>query len=400
MNTNENPEDQKGLLNFSFSRRGLFALIATVAGMGLSNIMPRSAEALAGISFADPNEARHFGNAQKTGILTHPDRTQGSNDRLFGYANAWTLWNIYGDYKNRLGYAFAMAVECDYSNELYDHLVFRPFFYFTSYCENDPHHGYWLGEEDGDDNKGTVVLDGKEIGYFQGNFINNNGTGTIKPGKYPWLYKGWDEGSRYYHWQRREGSQRSRNVWSKCEVFNVWHDNIRPSQDIFSTQYAPKQNDMNLNTEKIYLENDLSLMGGIFRIKPLTAPNMAVDLIQGYYEGGKQVARYEDGRGTCLWNDFGGVEQAWIFMPNRGDDRAAFTFCIANMLGPGLQHGLSNSVGDEPTTTMGNALVKFNNLESTRSNSWWVTHEPSTSNETDHKCWFLTSDADGKRLDT
>ena len=35
-----------------------------------------------------------------------------------------------------------------------------------------------------------------------------------------------------------------------------------------------------------------------------------------------------------------------------------------------------------------------------RENSWWIDHEPSATNETDHTCYFLTSDADGQRLDT
>ena len=35
-----------------------------------------------------------------------------------------------------------------------------------------------------------------------------------------------------------------------------------------------------------------------------------------------------------------------------------------------------------------------------RSKAWWVHHEPDDSNETDHSCYFITSDADGLRLDT
>mgnify|MGYP000361582307 FL=1 len=54
-------------------------------------------------------------------------------------------------------------------------------------------------------------------------------------------------------------------------------------------------------------------MGGIFKVIPVTAPNLRLDLIQGGYENGIPVARYENGRGTCLWNDYDGVNQNWLF---------------------------------------------------------------------------------------
>lgn len=412
MNKNKTSQSQNGLLNFSFSRRGLFALFATVAGMGLSGLTPQTAVALAGIGLDHPDCPRYFGNATDNGVLTHPDRTQGSNDRLFGYANQWTLWRVHNDDKNRLGYAFAMAVECDYSNELYDHIVFRPYFYFTSYCESDPWLGHWLGPTDGDDNRGTVYIDGDTpVGSFQGNFINNGSDGHPELSHLNgggWLWRGWDAGTKYETFIRREGAIRSRNVWAKCEVFNVWHDNVRPSQDIFSVQQAPRKGDMNLHTEAIQIGNDATLYGGIFKIAPLVMPEACLDLTQGnYINGVTPYTVWNNGRGICFWDDLDGVNQLWLLKPYLNDGVNTFTFAIANLAGPKLVHTLNNQrhldanlSWKNGTMETGSAVVWDIRSASGRENSWWIDHEPSITNETDHTCYFITSDADGQRLDT
>lgn len=412
MNKNKTSQSQNGLLNFSFSRRGLFALFATVAGMGFSGLTPQTAVALAGIGLDHPDCPRYFGNATDNGVLTHPDRTQGSNDRLFGYANQWTLWRVHNDDKNRLGYAFAMAVECDYSNELYDHIVFRPYFYFTSYCESDPWFGYWLGSTDGDDNRGTVYIDGDTpVGSFQGNFINNGSDGHpelshLNDGG--WLWRGWDAGTKYETFIRREGAIRSCNVWAKCEVFNVWHDNVRPSQDIFSVQQAPRKGDMNLHTEAIQIGNDATLYGGIFSLAPLVMPDARVDLVQGVYDAsGNPITNYDNERALIFWEDYDGINQLFMFKPYLEDGVGSFTFALANLAGPKLVHTLNNrwhadvnQAWKSGNMEAGTAVIYDIRQSSGRENSWWVCHEPAETSETNHKCYFITSDADGQRLDT
>ena len=405
-------QNEKGLLNFSFSRRGLFALFATVAGMGLSGLTPKTAEALAGIGLDHPDWPRYFGNATDTGVLTHPDRTQGSNDRLFGYANQWTLWRIYNDDRDRLGYAFAMAVECDYSNELYDHIVFRPYFYFTSYCESNKWHGYWLGSSDGDDNRGSVyIASDTPIGSFQGNFTNNGSDGHpelshLNSGG--WLWRGWDAGTKYETFIRREAESRARNVWAKCEVFNVWHNNVRPSQDVFSTQEAPKKGDMNLHTEAIQIGNDVTLYGGVFKLVPVVLPNARVDVTQGGYGAdGRPFAQSGNGRGLCFYHDYDGANQMWAFKPYLDDGVGTFTFALASLISPKLVQTLNNNGHIDVNRSWkngnmetGSAVIFDIRKASGRENSWWIDHEPSASNETDHTCYFITSDADGQRLDT
>ena len=305
-----------------------------------------------------------------------------------------------------------MAVECDYSNELYDHIVFRPYFYFTSYCESNKWHGYWLGASDGDDNKGSVYIDSdKPIGSFQGNFINNGSDGHpelshLNDGG--WLWRGWDAGTKYETFIRREAGSRARNVWAKCEVFNVWHNNVKPSQDIFSTQEAPRKGDMNLHTEAIRIGNDVTLYGGIFKLVPVVLPNARVDLTQGGHDAaGRPFAQSGNGRGLCFYHDYDGANQMWAFKPYLEDGLGTFTFALASLIGPKLVNTLNNNGHIDVNRSWkngnmetGSAVIWDIRKAKGRENSWWIDHEPSASNETDHTCYFITSDADGQRLDT
>ena len=110
---------------------------------------------------------------------------------------------------------------------------------------------------------------------------------------------GFYEGPGWSTFLRRRQAKTGHNVYAHIDIFNCWKNNVRPSSAIVSSQNAPKDRDMSVQTDKIYIENDLSLMGGIFKIIPVTAPNLRVDLVQGYYENNVPVARYENGRATC-----------------------------------------------------------------------------------------------------
>lgn len=375
------------------SRRGLFAALAVAAGLGIMS--STQAYALAAQNFG---LGQWIGNKWVNGIIsgeiTHRHADRGINDYFFGKstnAGAW-IADRYGYQK--LQAEFACVVECDWSDELYDHIVFRPFYYCASL---DLSYGkpLWLGASDGDDNKSYVFLNDRQVGWFQGNLINS---GWSKG----WLVNGFYEGPGCDTFVRRQAKPHDERVKARMDIWNVWVNGVPANKnpnDIKGQRFAPN-NDMAINVEKIYIENDLTLMGGIFKVIPVTAPNLRLDLIQGGYENGIPVARYENGRGTCLWHDYDGVNQNWMFWPNKSDGLGCFTFCIANMVGPNLDHGLNNSNRKSPSMDKGNAIVYRNWESNNLSGSWWVHHEPTVTNETDHKCWFITSDADGQRLDT
>lgn len=375
------------------SRRGLFAALAVAAGLGI--LSSTQAYALAAQNFGLGQWiGNKWVNGHISGEITHPHADRGVNDYFFGKstnAGAW-IADRYGYQK--LQAEFACVVECDWSDELYDHIVFRPFYYCASL---DLSYGkpLWLGASDGDDNKSYVFLNDRQVGWFQGNLINS---GWSKG----WLVNGFYEGPGCDTFVRRQAKPHDEKVKARMDIWNVWVNGVPANKnpnDIKGRRYAPN-NDMAINVERIYIENDLTLMGGIFKVIPVTAPDLRLDLIQGGYENDIPVARYENGRGTCLWHDYDGVNQNWMFWPNKSDGLGCFTFCIANMVGPNLDHGLNNSNRKSPSMDRGNAIVYRNWESNNLSGSWWVHHEPTVTNETDHKCWFITSDADGQRLDT
>lgn len=375
------------------SRRGLFAVIAVAAGFGI--LSSTQAYALAAQNFGLGQWiGNKWVNGHISGKITHPHADRGVNDYFFGKSTNAGAWNVDRYGYQKLQAEFACVVECDWSDELYDHIVFRPFYYCASL---DSSYGkpLWLGASDGDDNKSYVFLNDRQVGWFQGNLINS---GWSKG----WLVNGFYEGPGCDTFVRRQAKPHDEKVKARMDIWNVWVNGVPANKnpdDIKFRRYAP-DNDMAINVERIYIENDLTLMGGIFKVIPVTAPDLRLDLIQGGYENDIPVARYENGRGTCLWHDYDGVNQNWMFWPNKSDGLGCFTFCIANMVGPNLDHGLNNSNRKSPSMDRGNAIVYRNWESNNLSGSWWVHHEPTVTNETDHKCWFITSDADGQRLDT
>lgn len=374
------------------SRRGLFAALAVAAGLGI--LSSTQAYALAAQNFGLGQWiGNKWVNGYISGEITHPHADRGVNDYFFGKSTNAGAWNVDRYGYQKLQAEFACVVECDWSDELYDHIVFRPFYYCASLNPNGA--PLWFGSQDGDDNRSYVFLNDNPVGTFQGNLVNGGwGTG--------WLVNGFYEGPGCETFVRRQAKPHDERVLARMDIWNVWVNGVPANKnpnDIKGQRFAPN-NDMSINVDKIYIENDLTLMGGIFEVIPVTAPNLRLDLIQGGYENGIPVAQYENGRGTCLWHDYDGVNQNWMFWPNKSDGLGCFTFCIANMVGPGLDRGLDNRGHTSPTMNRGNAQI-WRNPESTNlTNSWWVHHEPSVTNETDHKCWFITSDADGQRLDT
>lgn len=329
------------------SRRGLLAALAIAAGLGI--MRKTRAYALAAQNFGRGEWiGNKWENGYISGAITHPHPQRGVNDYFFGKSTNNGAWNATANGSQKLIAEFACVVECDWSDELYDHIVFRPYYYCASLSPNGHH--LWYGEADGDDNRSYVFLNGNQVGSFQGNLINGGwGTG--------WLANGFYEGPGCDTFVRRQAAPHDERVLARMDIWNVWMNGVPANKnpnDIKGRRFAP-DNDMAINVEKIYIENDLALMGGIFKVIPVTAPDLRLDLIQGGYENGIPVTRYENGRGTCLWQDYDGVNQNWMFWPNKSDGLGCFTFCIANMVGPGLDRGLDNRGHTSPTTERGAA---------------------------------------------
>lgn len=128
--------------DFAFSRRGLFAALAAIAGLGA---VPARAALAKDLYFRNqlispqPN-SYYFGGCFTsngyTHCVTHPDRTQGANNYGRGFAHGWITWvaadgntgqGWNSSMLQALGYSLCLLVECDYSNELYDHIKAHPY---------------------------------------------------------------------------------------------------------------------------------------------------------------------------------------------------------------------------------------------------------------------------------
>ena len=68
-------------------------------------------------------------NGHISGVITHPHVDRGVNDYFFGKSTNNGAWNVDRYGYQKLQAEFACVVECDWSDELYDHIVFRPFYY-------------------------------------------------------------------------------------------------------------------------------------------------------------------------------------------------------------------------------------------------------------------------------
>ena len=183
--------------------------------------------------------------------------------------------------------------------------------------------------------------------------------------------------------------------------------NNKDGQSPYEEDLRQVTGDIDIDTEKINIRNDVTLYGGVFKLSPLAFPNAMVDVGQGGYVSGKPITQWGNGRGLFFWKDYDGANQMWAFKPYLDDGVGAFTFALGSLIGPKLVQTLNNnghvnanSSWKNGTMETGSAVIWDIRKAAGRENSWWIDHEPSATNETDHTCYFLTSDADGQRLDT
>ncbi|MFR4801986.1 MAG: hypothetical protein ACLT98_00735 [Eggerthellaceae bacterium] len=299
-------------------------------------------------------------------------------------------------------------------------MVVRPFAWCSS-KDLQKGRGLWVDTiSEGGDNKGYVYLDGAELA---GSRLAVDLRNQIGYPYYDWISYGFYDfndfqGSTYWgstrpsFWVKRQKGEARHSVWSKLQVYNVDYNHFGVYENVIKESDAPNYWFLSQTTpsrdfrvEKIYIRNDVTLYGGIFYIRPVSAPDIQLDLVQGTYSGGKPLAQYGNGASVGLWEDYRGVNQTWMLKPYTNDGVDTFTFAIANMVGPNLTHMLNNSGHAAPVVDHGvvqnsHADIWDINDSDGRSKAWWVHHEPDDSNETDHSCYFITSDADGLRLDT
>lgn len=419
---NDNNLSRSPYRDFAFSRRGLFAALATIAGLGA---VPARAALAKELYFRNehispqPN-SYYFGGCFTsngyTHCVTHPDRTQGVNNYGRGFAHGWITWvaadgntgqGWNSSMLQALGYSLCLLVECDYSNELYDHIKAHP---FMACADINRQHARRLWHNiHADDNDGQLFLNNNLLSTFHGDMLDTDAGLGVSQDNGHWYIVGYDD----YSYEKpelfmRRGANEAVNTFrAEVDVKNVMRNNGDGSGG-YEKDLREVTGDIDIDTEAIRIDNDVTLYGGIFQLAPLVMPDARVDLSQGGKDAsGKPVTNYGNERALCFWEDYDGINQLFMFKPYLEDGVGTFTFALANLAGPKLVHTLNNrwhadvnQAWKNGSMESGTAVIYDIRQSSGRENSWWVCHEPAETNETDHKCYFITSDADGQRLDT
>ena len=406
--------------DFAFSRRGLFAALAVVAGLGA--VPARSALANELVFRGDhitPGRGA-FGKSFTSGdyihCITHPDRTTNTNNYGLGYACGWVSWvgadkftyqGWNSSYLQALRYSLCLLVQCDYSNELYDHIKAHP--YMACGDINRQHPRRLWKNINMDDNHGVLFLNNAQLSTFSGDMLNLSAGERQSVNNSDWIDVGYDDYAytKPEFFLRRAATPAVNTFRAEVDINNVMRDN-KDGQAPYEKDLRSVTGNIDIDTEPIYIDNDVTLYGGIFSLAPLVMPDARVDLVQGVYDAsGNPITNYDNERALIFWEDYDGINQLFMFKPYLEDGVGTFTFALANLAGPKLVHTLNNrwhadvnQAWKSGNMEAGTAVIYDIRQSSGRENSWWVCHEPAETGETNHKSYFITSDADGQRLDT
>lgn len=406
--------------DYAFSRRGLFAALAVIAGLGA--VPARSALANELVFRGDhitPGRGA-FGQSFTSGdyihCITHPDRTTNANNYGLGYACGWVSW-VAADmftyqgwnsrYLQAIRYSLCLLVQCDYSNELYDHIRAHPYMACGDINRQTPRR-LWKNINM-DDNHGILYLNNAQLSTFQGDMLNLSAGERQSVNNSDWIDVGYDDYAytKPDFFLRRAATPAVNTFRAEVDINNVMRDN-KDGQAPYEKDLRSVTGNIDIDTEAIRINNDVTLYGGIFSLAPLVMPDARVDLGQGVYDAsGNPITNYDNERALIFWEDYDGINQLFMFKPYLEDGVGTFTFALANLAGPKLVHTLNNrwhadvnQAWKSGNMESGTAVIYDIRQSSGRENSWWVCHEPAETNETNHRCYFITSDADGQRLDT
>lgn len=406
--------------DYAFSRRGFFAALAVVAGLGA---VP------ARLALANELEFRGdhitpgrgaFGQSFTSGdyihCITHPDCTTNAKNYGLGYACGWVSWVAADKHTNQgwnssslqaLRYSLCLLVQCDYSNELYDHIKAHPYMACGDINRQTPRR-LWMNINM-DDNHGILFLNNSQLSTFSGDMLNLSAGARQSVNNSDWIDVGYDDYaySKPEFFLRRAAAPAVNTFRAEVDINNVMRDN-KDGQAPYEKDLRSVTGNIDIDTEAIRINNDVTLYGGIFSLAPLVMPDARVDLGQGVYDAsGNPITNYDNERALIFWEDYDGINQLFMFKPYLEDGVGTFTFALANLAGPKLVHTLNNrwhadvnQAWKSGNMEAGTAVIYDIRQSSGRENSWWVCHEPSETSETNHKCYFITSDADGQRLDT
>lgn len=293
--------------------------------------------------------------------------------RYVGYATSWKSWQISSSQWLRV--AFALKVGCDYSNELYDHIVARPYMACGDTNNYKPVRQWYDG---GDDNWGYVYVDGKLKSEFHGDLVNtdlSSGYGRHDGGFKDYAY----DVPKWF--QKRGKAKTSRKFRAKVDIYNYYDwgkwpwTKKNPGQTLW-TSYITQASD------KIALSNRWDLFGSVVRITPDLDREKCVDV-----KGGSTA----NSTRTQIWGYYGTTSQNYAVQVGPVDDTGKghlHMFAAAHV--PGLGSVLNESGGSAPSTTSSKNLRIYKD-DGTAACRWWL--------HTKDGCEFAFCDGTGRNFD-
>ena len=233
--------------------------------------------------------------------ITHPDRTTNANNYGLGYACGWVPW-VAADmftyqgwnsrYLQALRYSLCLLVQCDYSNELYDHIRAHPYMACGDINRQTPRR-LWMNINM-DDNHGILYLNNAQLSNFQGDMLNLSAGERQSVNNSDWIDVGYDDYAytKPEFFLRRAATPAVNTFRAKVDINNVMRDN-KDGQAPYEKDLRSVTGNIDIDTEQIVIRNDVTLYGGIFKLAPLEqvmrdeGQDMSLldKCLDGWYEG-------------------------------------------------------------------------------------------------------------------
>lgn len=238
-------------------------------------------------------------------------------DRWVCARTPWVEWDISASQFIRTATKITMA--CDFTTELYYHVVGRLEIACGSYNGLNPSYNLWHTDS-GEDTRFSLyhaVDDAPAGGALEEAKVvtidNEAGGGIHRDGAHIWTdYRGY-AGSDYSVWIRRTDAvvkhsfQLRSWFWNYYYYGTDWYYNRGDSPPIgFSTPWIEQYAD------RVYIASNLAWSHRILEIAPAAIPSKRLDVTR---------AALVAGAGTCIWEAYEATNQNWVTLANVDAER-------------------------------------------------------------------------------
>lgn len=132
-----------------------------------------------------------------------------------------------------------------------------------------------------DDNRGQLFLNDNRISNFRGDMLDTDAGAGVSQNNGHWYIVGYDDYSyeKPGLFMRRGAAEAVNTFHAEVDILNVMRDNDDGRSE-YEKDLRQVTGGIDIDTEAIRIDNDVTLYGGIFSLAPLTMPDARVDLVQ------------------------------------------------------------------------------------------------------------------------